>query len=84
MISADEARSMLEDQSVLTGEDKKRAEEKTRDAISQGRNIASLSFSLKDTDNYRKMYPLRTYLLSLGYNITFSNYTASTVMHWSW
>ena len=83
MINAQEARQKLENVDILTEEDIDKAERRTLEAIEQGRNIAGLSFDRR-APQFVKMYPLKKYLCSLGYNITFSNYTNTTVLNWSW
>ena len=84
MPSAQEARDAVENVELLNDDDIQEAKDKTLDAISKGRNLTGMSFDKKCDARYTKMYPLRRLLASLGYNTTFTNYTNTTVLNWSW
>lgn len=85
MLRAQDARKMVEDQSILTQADVDVIEEKTLDAISKGRMKAAMSFSTRDDREYRKLYPLKRYLeIEGGYRTTISSYSTSDVLNWMW
>lgn len=85
MLRAQDARKMVEDQSILTQADVDVIEEKTLDAISKGRVRAAISFSTRDDREYRKLYPLKRYLeIEGGYKTTILHHSTSDVLNWMW
>lgn len=81
--TAAEAKKMVADPLLLPEEYKREIEEKTLNAIRQGRRTTSTTIG-RNSANSRYVWPLDSFLKRLGYKVDVTDVSTATMVKWSW
>lgn len=83
MLTAEEARSMAEDEALVPQETWKMVEDRTKLAIEKGNRSSSLSFN-KNCVGARPAWPLCKKLKEYGYTASVVDTAVTYLVTWSW